>query len=89
MVIGMIMASSMAVIVVFAQDLIPGKVGMVSGLFLGFAFGMSGLGAALLGQLADHTSLEFVYRLCSFLPAIGFVAAFLPDVDRRLKIQPG
>lgn len=88
LVIGTIMASSMAVIVVFAQDLIPGKVGMVSGLFLGFAFGMSGLGAALLGQLADHTSLEFVYRLTSFLPAIGFVAAFLPDIERHLKIRP-
>jgi FSR family fosmidomycin resistance protein-like MFS transporter len=86
-VIGMIMASSLPVIVVFAQDLIPGKVGMVSGLFLGFAFGMSGLGAALLGQLADYTSLEFVYRLCSFLPAIGLVAAFLPDVERHLKIR--
>jgi MFS transporter, FSR family, fosmidomycin resistance protein len=88
-VIGIIMASSLPVIVVFAQDLIPGKIGMVSGLFLGFAFGMSGLGAALLGQLADSTSLEFVYRLCSFLPAIGFVAAFLPDVERHLKMQPG
>jgi FSR family fosmidomycin resistance protein-like MFS transporter len=87
LIIGTIMASSMAVIVVFAQDLIPGKVGMVSGLFLGFAFGMSGLGAALLGQLADYTSLEFVYRLCSFLPAIGLVAAFLPDVERHLKIR--
>jgi FSR family fosmidomycin resistance protein-like MFS transporter len=85
--IGLIMASSMSVIVVFAQDLIPGKVGMVSGLFLGFAFGMSGLGAALLGQLADHTSLEFVYRICSFLPAMGLVTAFLPDVERHLKIR--
>jgi FSR family fosmidomycin resistance protein-like MFS transporter len=85
--IGLIMASSMSVIVVFAQDLIPGKVGMVSGLFLGFAFGMSGLGAALLGQLADHTSLEFVYRICSFLPAMGLVTAFLPDVGRHLKIR--
>jgi MFS transporter, FSR family, fosmidomycin resistance protein len=83
LVIGLVMASSMAVIVVFAQDLIPGRVGMVSGLFLGFAFGMSGLGAALLGQLADATSLEFVFRVCSFLPALGFVAAFLPNVERR------
>jgi FSR family fosmidomycin resistance protein-like MFS transporter len=56
---------------------------MVSGLFLGFAFGMSGLGAALLGQLADLTNLQFVYRLCSFLPALGLVAALLPDVERR------
>ena len=82
-VIGLVMASSLAVIVVFAQDLIPGRVGMVSGLFLGFAFGMSGLGAALLGQLADLTSLQYVYRLCSFLPALGLVAALLPDVERR------
>jgi FSR family fosmidomycin resistance protein-like MFS transporter len=86
-VIGLIMASSLSVIVVFAQDLIPGKVGLVSGLFLGFAFGMSGLGAALLGQLADYTSLEFVYRLCSFLPALGLIAAFLPDVERNLRIR--
>ena len=86
-VIGLIMASSLSVIVVFAQDLIPGKVGLVSGLFLGFAFGMSGLGAALLGQLADYTSLEFVYRLCSFLPALGLVAALLPDVEHRLRIK--
>lgn len=84
-VIGLIMASSLAVIVVFAQDLIPGKIGMVSGLFLGFAFGMSGLGAALLGQLADHTSLEFVFRLCSFFPAIGLVVAFLPNVEKRFR----
>lgn len=85
-VIALIMASSLAVIVVFAQDLIPGKVGMVSGLFLGFAFGMSGLGAALLGQLADYTSLEFVFRVCSFLPAIGLVAALLPNVERRFRV---
>ena len=82
-VIGIIMASSMAVIVVFAQDLIPGKIGMVSGLFLGFAFGMSGLGAALLGQLADATSLEFVYQVCAFLPALGIVAALLPNIEGR------
>jgi FSR family fosmidomycin resistance protein-like MFS transporter len=71
------------VIVVFAQDLIPGKIGMVSGLFLGFAFGMSGIGAVVIGRLADLTSLEFVYWICSFIPAIGLVCAFLPDVGRR------
>jgi MFS transporter, FSR family, fosmidomycin resistance protein len=87
-VIGLIMASSLAVIVVFAQDLIPGKVGLVSGLFLGFAFGMSGLGAALLGQLADYTSLEFVFRICSFLPALGLITFFLPDVERRIRLKP-
>jgi FSR family fosmidomycin resistance protein-like MFS transporter len=81
--IGLIMASSLTVIVVFAQDLIPGKIGMISGLFLGFAFGMSGIGAVAIGRLADLTSLEFVYWICSFIPAIGLVCAFLPDVGRR------
>jgi FSR family fosmidomycin resistance protein-like MFS transporter len=81
--IGMIMASSLTAIVVFAQDLIPGKIGLVSGLFLGFAFGMSGIGAVVIGRLADLTSLEFVYWICSFIPAIGLVCAFLPDVGRR------
>jgi FSR family fosmidomycin resistance protein-like MFS transporter len=87
-IIGTIMASSMAVIVVFAQDLIPGRIGMVSGLFLGFAFGMGGIGAALLGQLADHTSLQYVYKICSFLPAMGIVAAFLPDIERKVRQLP-
>jgi len=77
--IGMILASAFAAILVYAQELIPGKVGMVSGLFFGFAFGMGGLGAAVLGQLADRTSIEFVYGLCAYLPAIGILAAFLPD----------
>lgn len=84
-VIGMIMASSVSVIIVFAQDLIPGKVGMVSGLFLGFAFGIGGIGAALLGMLADYTSLEFVFSICSFLPAIGLAAVLLPDVERHIR----
>ena len=88
LVIGSIMASSLPVIVVFAQDLIPGRIGMVSGLFLGFAFGMSGIGAALLGQLADYTSLEFVYKLCSFLPLLGVIAAFLPNVERATRLRP-
>jgi FSR family fosmidomycin resistance protein-like MFS transporter len=83
--IGMIMSSSLAVIIVFAQDLIPGKIGLVSGLFLGFAFGMSGVGALFIGWLADQTSLEFVYRLCSFIPMIGIITAFLPDVGRRFR----
>ena len=79
-VIGLILASAFPAIVVFAQDLVPGKVGMISGLFFGFAFGMGGLGAALLGWLADRTSIETVYRVCAFLPAIGMLAAWLPDV---------
>jgi FSR family fosmidomycin resistance protein-like MFS transporter len=79
--IGLILASAFPTIVVFAQVLIPGKVGMISGLFFGFSFGMGGLGAALLGWFADHTSIEMVYRVCSFLPAIGLLAAFLPRLD--------
>jgi FSR family fosmidomycin resistance protein-like MFS transporter len=78
--IGFILASAFPAIVVFAQELVPGKVGTVAGLFFGFAFGMGGIGAAALGALADHTSITFVYRVCSILPAIGLLAVFLPDV---------
>ncbi len=81
--IGLILSSAFSAILVYAQELIPGKVGMVSGLFFGLAFGMGGLGAALLGVLADHTSIEFVYRVIAFLPLIGMVTAFLPKVRRR------
>jgi len=77
-VIGLVLSSAFSAIVVFAQELIPGKVGMVSGLFFGFAFGMGGLGAAVLGVLADHTSIEFVYRTIAYLPLLGVVAALLP-----------
>jgi FSR family fosmidomycin resistance protein-like MFS transporter len=76
--IGMILASAMPAILVYAQELLPGRVGLVGGLFFGLSFGMGGLGAALLGQVADHTSIGLVYRLCAFLPAIGLLAAFLP-----------
>ena len=79
-VIGLVLASAFAAILVYAQELIPGKVGTISGLFFGLAFGMGGIGAALLGRLADHTSIIYVYRVCSFLPAIGLLAAFLPDL---------
>ncbi len=82
--IGLILASSFPAIIVFGQELLPGRVGVVSGLFFGLSFGMGGLGAAVLGQLADHTSIEFVYRICSVLPAIGLLAAFLPNL-RKLK----
>ncbi|PYR20749.1 MAG: MFS transporter [Acidobacteria bacterium] len=78
-VIGLILASAFSAIVVYAQELIPGRVGLISGIFFGFAFGMGGLGAALLGQLADRIGIEAVYRVCAFLPAIGVLAAFLPD----------
>ncbi len=85
-VIGLILASAFSVIVVYAQELVPGKVGMISGLCFGFAFGMAGLGAAGLGWLADLTSINFVYLVCSYLPAVGLLAAFLPNIERpRLR----
>ena len=80
-IIGLVMASAFSAIVVFAQELVPGRVGAVSGLFFGFAFGFGGIGAALLGQLADSTSIDFVYKVCSFLPAIGLLTAFLPNIE--------
>jgi FSR family fosmidomycin resistance protein-like MFS transporter len=81
-VIGLVLSSAFSAIVVFAQELMPGKVGMVSGLFFGFAFGMGGLGAAVLGVLADHTSIEYVYRTIAYLPLLGVVAALLPRSGR-------
>jgi MFS transporter, FSR family, fosmidomycin resistance protein len=85
-VIGLIIASAFPAILVYAQELVPGKVGMISGLLFGFAFGIGGISAAALGRLADHTSIIFVYRVCSFLPLIGMLAALLPNVHRaRLK----
>ena len=80
-VIGFILASAFSAILVYAQELVPGKVGMISGLFFGFAFGIAGIGAAVLGRLADHTSIEFVYRLCAYLPALGLLTAWLPGLD--------
>jgi FSR family fosmidomycin resistance protein-like MFS transporter len=77
----MILASAFSAILVYAQELVPGRVGMISGLFFGFAFGLGGVGAALLGKLADLTSLTFVYHVCAFLPAIGILTAFLPDLE--------
>jgi FSR family fosmidomycin resistance protein-like MFS transporter len=84
-IIGILLASAFPAILVYAQDLVPGRLGTVSGLFFGLAFGMGGIGAALLGELADRTSMEFVYRVCSFLPAIGLLTAFLPNVDQPSK----
>ncbi len=81
--IGLILASAFSAILVYAQELLPGNVGMISGLFFGFAFGMGGIGAALLGQLADHTSIDFVYRICAYLPLIGLLTAFLPNLETR------
>jgi FSR family fosmidomycin resistance protein-like MFS transporter len=79
-VIGVVIASAFAAILVFAQELVPGKVGMISGMFFGLAFGIGGIGAALLGQLADHTSINFVYHVCSFLPAVGLLTGLLPNM---------
>jgi FSR family fosmidomycin resistance protein-like MFS transporter len=81
--IGLILASAFPAIVVFAQELVPGRVGMISGLFFGFSFGMGGLGAAALGWMADVSGIEAVYRLCAFLPAIGLLAALLPNIEGR------
>jgi len=81
-VIGVILASAFSTILVYAQDLVPGKVGMIAGLFFGFAFGMAGIGSAVLGQVADHTSIEYVFGLCSYLPLIGLLTAFLPNIER-------
>ncbi|BDH46773.1 MFS transporter [Salmonella enterica subsp. enterica serovar Choleraesuis] len=78
-IIGFILASAFSAILVYAQELLPGRIGMVSGLFFGFAFGMGGLGAAVLGLIADHTSIELVYKICAFLPLIGVLAILLPD----------
>jgi MFS transporter, FSR family, fosmidomycin resistance protein len=80
-VIGLVLASAFSAILVYAQDLVPGKVGAISGLFFGLAFGMGGIGAAVLGTVADLTSIEFVYRVCAFLPAIGLLAVFLPEIS--------
>ncbi|HEX4594252.1 MAG TPA: MFS transporter, partial [Bryobacteraceae bacterium] len=85
-IIGLILASAFSAILVYAQELVPGKVGMISGMFFGLAFGMAGIGAAVLGNLADHTSITFVYKVCAFLPAIGLLTGFLPNIEEaRLR----
>lgn len=81
-IIGVIIASAFSAILVYAQELVPGKIGMVSGLFFGLAFGMGGLGSALFGYLADHTSVIYVFKICSFLPLLGIITAFLPNLKR-------
>jgi FSR family fosmidomycin resistance protein-like MFS transporter len=82
-VIGVILTSAFSAIIVYAQELVPGKVGMISGLFYGLAFGMGGIGSAVLGELADSTSIFYVYHVCSFLPLIGLLAAFLPNIEGK------
>ncbi|MCC2652133.1 MAG: Fosmidomycin resistance protein [Microvirga sp.] len=81
-IIGLVLASAFSAILVYATELVPGRVGMIAGLFFGLSFGMGGLGAAALGQLADMTSIETVYKVCSFLPAIGLLAYFLPKIEK-------
>jgi FSR family fosmidomycin resistance protein-like MFS transporter len=85
--IGLVISSAFSAIVVYAQELTPGNVGAVAGLFFGLSFGLGGIGAALLGMIADHTSLAFVYQICAFLPAIGFLGALLPN--QRATPEPG
>jgi FSR family fosmidomycin resistance protein-like MFS transporter len=82
-VIGIIISSAFPAIIVYAQELLPKKLGMISGLFYGFAFGMGALGSALLGILADHKGIIFVYHICSFLPIIGIICYFLPNLKKK------
>ena len=84
-IIGVILASAFSAILVYAQELLPGRIGMVSGLFFGFAFGMGGIGAAVLGKLADQSGVGFVYQICSYLPLLGVVAAFLPNLEQNRR----
>ena len=84
-VIGLILSSATSSIIVFAQELVPHRLGMISGVFFGFAFGIGGLGAAALGKLADHTSIAFVYQVCAFLPALGLLAVLLPKMPRHAR----
>jgi MFS transporter, FSR family, fosmidomycin resistance protein len=86
-IIGFILASAFSAILVYAQELIPGKIGTISGLFFGFAFGMGGVGSAALGILADHTSLEYMFLVCSYLPLLGLLTAFLPHLPGSRKLQ--
>jgi FSR family fosmidomycin resistance protein-like MFS transporter len=87
--IGVILASAMSAILVYAQELLPGRTGMVAGLFFGFAFGIAGVGSAVLGKLADRTSIDFVYNVCAFLPLIGLLTAFLPNFERPKQSSAG
>ncbi len=82
-IIGLIMSSAFSAILVYAQELIPGRVGMISGLFFGIGFGFAGIAAALLGKIADINGINFVYQICSFLPIIGLLTYFLPDIEKR------
>jgi FSR family fosmidomycin resistance protein-like MFS transporter len=83
--IGVILSSAFSAILVYAQELVPGKVGMIAGLFFGLAFGMGGIGSAVLGNLADHTSIQYVFQVCAYLPLIGLLTGLLPDVEKIKK----
>jgi len=83
-VIGLVMASAFSAILVYATELVPGRVGLIAGLFFGLAFGAAGIGAALLGKLADWTSIDFVFQVCAFLPLLGLLTAFLPNLERQV-----
>jgi FSR family fosmidomycin resistance protein-like MFS transporter len=83
--IGIILASAFSAILVYAQELVPGKVGMISGLFFGLAFGFAGIGSAFLGHLADVTSIVHVFDVCAYLPLIGFLTILLPDIEPARK----
>ncbi len=83
--IGLVLASAFSAILVYAQELLPGRLGLVSGLFFGFAFGMGGIGSAVLGGIADRSGIQHVYRLCAFLPLLGLVTGLLPDIEQRRK----
>jgi len=85
-VIGLILSSAFSAILVYATDLVPGKVGLIAGLFFGLAFGMGGLGSAVLGKVADMTSIEYVFKICAFLPLIGIFTAFLPNIEHKKKL---
>lgn len=82
-IIGLILASAFSAIIVYAQELLPGRIGLVAGMMFGFSFGLGGLGAAALGRIADITGIETVYQVCSFLPLIGLLTALLPDIEKR------
>lgn len=86
-IIGLIISSAFSAILVYATELVPGKVGMIAGLFFGFAFGMGGLGSALLGKLADETSLTFVFKICAFLPLLGIITGFLPNIEQPKRAK--
>ena len=83
--VGLIMSSAFSAIVVFAQELVPGRVGLIAGIFFGFAFGMAGIAAAVLGVIADYRGIEYVYQLCSYLPLLGLLTVFLPSGFMKRK----